>query len=403
ALMASIAVVSAWSLSTLEGHLEKITVERVTKTRLADALYRSAGDLNLHLHAMLLAGDEDRLRQALAGIAAAREAFGQAYEQLQAMPAREGGRKALAAVGAAHDAAAPLNDEVIGLATAGRRDEAVAYLQDQAAAGLDRWRASVDAYLQREASMMDEARTAAVAAAAAARTTLFIVLGFAVVLGVFLGVVFTRSLTGPLARAAAAARELAAGRIDGARLEGGTDEAGEVLRAVQATRETLQTLVSDAIELGRLDETAVQGEFRHLTAVINAVMHEHIQAALHAGHLAAAYARGDLREDFPRVPGGKAVLMEAMDSVKASLLALSQEIGTISQAATRGDFSLRGDEARFEFGFRDMVADLNRLMATTDGSLQSISQLLKAIARGDLGARMEGEYEGVFAEMRDDA
>src|SRR5690606_33841065 len=159
-------------------------------------LYRSAGDLNLHLHAMLLAGDEDRLRQALAGIAAAREAFGQAYEQLQAMPAREGGRKALAAVGAAHDAAAPLNDEVM----------------DQAAAGLDRWRASVDAYLQREASMMDEARTAAVAAAAAARTTLFIVLGFAVVLGVFLGVVFTRSLTGPLARAAAAARELAAGR-----------------------------------------------------------------------------------------------------------------------------------------------------------------------------------------------
>src|SRR5690606_10419319 len=124
--------------------------ERVTKTRLADALYRSAGDLNLHLHAMLLAGDEDRLRQALAGIAAAREAFGQAYEQLQAMPAREGGRKALAAVAAA-----------------------------------------------------------------------------------------------------AAARELAAGRIDGARLEGGTDEAGEVLRAVQATRETLQTLVSDAIELGR--------------------------------------------------------------------------------------------------------------------------------------------------------
>lgn len=64
ALMASIAVVSAWSLSTLEGHLEKITVERVTKTRLADALYRSAGDLNLHLHAMLLAGDEDRLRPA---------------------------------------------------------------------------------------------------------------------------------------------------------------------------------------------------------------------------------------------------------------------------------------------------------------------------------------------------
>ncbi|KFA33544.1 methyl-accepting chemotaxis protein, partial [Xanthomonas vasicola] len=46
---------------------------------------------------------------------------------------------------------------------------------------------------------------------------------------------------------------------------------------------------------------------------------------------------------------------------------------------------------------------LNTLMATADGNLQSLSSLLQSIAAGDLTARMSGEYQGVFAQMRDDA
>jgi len=46
---------------------------------------------------------------------------------------------------------------------------------------------------------------------------------------------------------------------------------------------------------------------------------------------------------------------------------------------------------------------LNRLMETTDGNLSEVSTLLQAIARGDLTARMEGDFHGVFGRMRDDA
>ena len=119
--------------------------------------------------------------------------------------------------------------------------------------------------------------------------------------------------------------------------------------------------------------------------------------------MASEYARGDLRRDFPRLPGEKAVLMNAMDSIKASIQGVSNEILHISQAAMRGDFSVRGDESRFEFGFRQMVVNLNQLMATADGSLADLSGLLRAIAQGDLTQHMQGEYEGVFARMRDDA
>ncbi|MFP3813474.1 methyl-accepting chemotaxis protein, partial [Bacillus sp. SIMBA_005] len=50
-----------------------------------------------------------------------------------------------------------------------------------------------------------------------------------------------------------------------------------------------------------------------------------------------------------------------------------------------------------------MVDGLNRLMRTADGNLASVSGVLQAIARGDLTARMDGDFHGVFAAMRDDA
>src|SRR5690606_41615617 len=110
----------------------------------------------------------------------------------------------------------------------------------------------------------------------------FSVLGVAIDIGVFLGLVFTRSLTGPLGRAAAAARALAAGRLDGARLEGGADEAGEVLRTIQATRDAVRTVIEATREMGRqhklgtitarLAPSLVEGEYRHLMETINAVV-----------------------------------------------------------------------------------------------------------------------------------
>ncbi|WP_125076393.1 methyl-accepting chemotaxis protein [Pseudoxanthomonas sp. SGT-18] len=412
-LMAAIAVVSATSLSTLEKHLETIAVERVTKTALANTLYDSANLLNIDMQAMILAeSDEERLA-AQQRIKETRENFAATYEKLDAMPAREEGKRLLAAINKARVDAAPLNDHVAKLALEGNIAEATTYLNGEAGAGLKTWREAVNAYVEREARQMKAAHEEAVVATSRARTTLFAVLGIAIVFGVFLAVVFTRSLTGPLGLAAAAARDLAAGRTDGTRLVGGADEVGDVLRAVQATRESVQTVIEATKEMGRqhdlgaisarLDPSVVQGDYSSLMEVVNAVVNEHVQAALTAGRLAGAYARGDLHDDFPRVPGEKAVLMEAMDGVKANLLALSEEIGNLSTAAVHGDFSQRGDESRFEFGFRDMVANLNRLMHTSDTSLQSLAQVLQAVADGDLTVRMDGDYEGVFAQMRDAA
>ncbi|MEE7558742.1 methyl-accepting chemotaxis protein, partial [Xanthomonas sp. Kuri4-2] len=90
-------------------------------------------------------------------------------------------------------------------------------------------------------------------------------------------------------------------------------------------------------------------------------------------------------------------------AAKASLLAINTEIKHLAQAAAAGDFGVRGDAGRFRHDFAIMVADLNAMMEVSDRNLGKLSGLLGAIAAGDLTARLDGEFHGVFATLRDDA
>ena len=46
---------------------------------------------------------------------------------------------------------------------------------------------------------------------------------------------------------------------------------------------------------------------------------------------------------------------------------------------------------------------MNDLMVAISGSVEQVSAVLRALSDGDLTARMDGDFRGVFARMRDDA
>ncbi|MCR8713069.1 methyl-accepting chemotaxis protein [Stenotrophomonas indicatrix] len=92
-----------------------------------------------------------------------------------------------------------------------------------------------------------------------------------------------------------------------------------------------------------------------------------------------------------------------MATTKTNLAAINEQIQQLAAAAAAGDFAVRGDAQRFEHDFRRMVETLNTMMQVSDQNLAALSTLLRAIAAGDLSTRMEGDFHGVFAVMRDDA
>ena len=55
------------------------------------------------------------------------------------------------------------------------------------------------------------------------------------------------------------------------------------------------------------------------------------------------------------------------------------------------------------YGANAWQIPLMPLLATIAGSVDAVSGVLQSLSRGDLTARMEGDFHGVFARMRDDA
>ncbi|MBD9368261.1 Cache 3/Cache 2 fusion domain-containing protein [Xanthomonas sp. XNM01] len=222
-----------------------------------------------------------------------------------------------------------------------------------------------------------------------------------------------RLVSAPLSRAVEIADRVAAGRLDNTIQITSRDESGRLLASMQAMQQQVQAVIAaladmtsrhDAGQISyRIDDSRFPGEFGRMVRDTNALVGQHIAVKMRLVAVMQRYAVGDLSEDMDRYPGEKAVLSNTMDAVKANLGAINREIRRLAEAAAAGDFSQRGDAARFEHDFRAMIDGLNGMIGSADDNLTQVSQLLQAIAGGDLTARMHGDFHGVFAKMRDDA
>ncbi len=237
--------------------------------------------------------------------------------------------------------------------------------------------------------------------------------GLIVLLNLAIGFVIGQSVLIPVSKALAAIQGVARGDLSQRIEEHGRDEVGQMLEATNGMIHVLEgfsrsvqdmTQRHDAGQISfRMDDKAFPGEYGQMVRGTNALVAQHLGVKMRLVEVMRRYAVGDLSVDMDRLPGEKAVLTEAMDTCKANLSAINGEIKRLSQAAAAGEFSARGDEARFTHDFQAMIKGLNAMMATSDRNLAHLSALLQAIAKGDLTARMEGDFHGVFARMRDDA
>jgi len=235
----------------------------------------------------------------------------------------------------------------------------------------------------------------------------------AILVAVGMGLVIRRQLVRRLGHAISVADAIASGKLDNAIDTQSRDETGRLLVSMSSMQDQLRAVLAAQTEMAqrhdagqisyRMDESVFPGDYGRMVRDNNTLVAAHIAVKMRLVQIMGRYAIGDLSEDMDRLPGEKAVLSATMDTVKQNLGAMNREIGQLADAAAAGDFSVRGDAQRFQYDFRAMVDSLNQLMATADSNLDALSTMLQAIASGDLTTRMQGDFNGVFARMRDDA
>ncbi|NYZ61707.1 methyl-accepting chemotaxis protein [Luteimonas deserti] len=307
----------------------------------------------------------------------------------------------------------PLAAQVRALRASGDIAGAQQVLMSEAAPAFVTWLARINAFIDLQEGKNQQEAVAAVDATDGFATFMLVLTGLALVAGVIIALALTRSITRPLHATLEAAERVSRGDLAGTIATGRRDEVGRVLQAMARMQDQLRAVIAaqramaEAHAAGaisyRMDAAALPGDYGVMVAGTNELVAAQLAVKMQVIDLARRYAVGDLSQDMERLPGEKAVITETMDAVKTNLVAINGEIRRLVDAAARGDFSERGDAAGFEYAFRAMVDGLNQLMETADANLGDVSRVLRAIAEGDLTQRMQGDFQGVFARMRDDA
>ncbi|WP_448120963.1 methyl-accepting chemotaxis protein [Xanthomonas arboricola] len=333
--------------------------------------------------------------------------------RLDAMQFSPEGQQAMQAISDAQALARKSNDHVIALASAGDDAAAAALLYGTAKPLLAARDQTISAAIALQARRNAENAATIKSAITAARSLLISFSLIALTAGGALAWLITRSLVVPLRKALDVSRSIANGRFDAHVGSTGTDETGSLLASMDAMAQRLRAFSAEQLEMARrhelgnldhrLDTAQFPGDFGRMAAGTNALVGNSIALTEQIIEVVGQYATGDLSQDLAMLPGQKARYTEAVATTKKNLSGINAQIQRLASAAAEGDFSQRGDTQAFDHDFRRMVEHLNSMMQVSDHNLKQLSALLKAIAGGDLTVRMEGHFQGVFADMRDDA
>lgn len=168
-----------------------------------------------------------------------------------------------------------------------------------------------------------------------------------------------------------------------------------ILRPLNATVEIAERMAQGDVDL-ELDGFDSRDELGRLVRAIREVI-------AHMKELAAAadrIAEGDVSVEVrPRSEAD--VLGRSFVQMRDALSRLVADTGELVSAARAGRLSERADPARFHGAYRELVDGINDTLDAMVRPIDEASSVLARIAERDLTARMEGEYMGDFARIKE--
>ncbi|CCP12805.1 putative chemoreceptor y4sI [Stenotrophomonas maltophilia SKK35] len=411
-LVAAVVATGATASVVQKRAMQQVVDVSVAKVRLLSQMLDANNQMMVVRREMLIRQGDDRGHdeQRIADLVKRYEASWSAY---QALPSDADGKAIAETIAAKRAIARPLNKQTSELMEQGDYPGAVALTLGPVQEAANGWNKALSDGVDFEEKESRDAAAEAIRLGERSLLQLLVLGGVALLVGIAASVMIGRSLTGPLARAVNLAERLAKGELDQEFRLGGRDELTQLGLAMASVRQSVQAAIGAQLQMAeqheagairyRMDASAFPGDFGRMVQATNSLVESHVQVELLMAEVMQRYAIGDLSRDLPDYPGEKGALTRTLSAVKQSLMAINAQIDELARAARAGDFSMRGDAAAFQYQFKAMVEHLNGMMASSQASIADVSDVLRAISHGDLTARMDGDYDGVFARMRDDA
>jgi methyl-accepting chemotaxis protein len=358
------AAMSVWGvvkLSNLNDATQTIVTQNWVKARQANriaALAKENGIRSLNL-LMLVNGSE---------ITATKEAMAEAkgeitrlFDEIEAMEASPEEKVLFSNVNESRDAFVEsfdgiqqmLNDPMGAMA-------AQATMQSETLPALNNLMADLEALIAYEGEQLGVAGERAAAAFSSGRMWTMLLGFLSVLVGGVLAWTITESIANPVARMVKVVGELGKGHLS-ARVEmARDDEIGELANVLDKFADDLQVHV-----LGPIEELS----------------------------------RGNLDVELLKVDDEDEIF-PVLNRIHRSLSSLVEEVSDLTNDARAGRLDARADVGRLQGSYSDVVEGINATLDAVAKPIHEASSVLGKIAARDLTVRMEGNYEGDFAQIK---
>jgi methyl-accepting chemotaxis protein len=155
---------------------------------------------------------------------------------------------------------------------------------------------------------------------------------------------------------------------------------------------------AEGLRQGHVDRVPSYTAENELGALADAFrdMVEYLQEAAAA---AGGLARGDL--DVAITPrSDDDLLAHSIVGARDELRGVLADTRTLIDAARSGDLSRRGEVARYQGAYADLMSGANDMLASVASPVEEAMRVLSRLSERDLSVRMEGDFRGRFAEMQ---
>ena len=125
---------------------------------------------------------------------------------------------------------------------------------------------------------------------------------------------------------------------------------------------------------------------------------EIIAAQKEKAAVAMEIARGNLDQEI-NISSESDRLGKAMREMKESIRALVDDVKRLAASAVQGKLNERADESRHAGDFARIIRGFNETLDAMLGPIEETSNILYRMARRDLSARVNGQFEGDHARM----
>ena len=251
------------------------------------------------------------------------------------------------------------SEHVLTLAKAGKLKDAEAVLRGEGAKAQADVNAALEHLQDMKLKLAKEGSDQNTVLANSASRMMYTIMGIAVIFAVGIGLILTKSITGPLAKGVEMMKEMAKGHL-GTRLQmDRKDEIGELAGAMDGFTDNLQSIVGGLQQISK-------------------------------GDLSREWVAADDKDE----------IAPALKQVRANLQALVADAAMLNQAAVDGKLATRADASKHQGDYRKIVQGVNDCLDAVIGPLNVAAGYVDRISKGDIPPKITDKYNGDFNEIK---